>query len=119
LSVKDTTKVSWSVSIPAVFHTSFWFIPDEVTTCVIWAIAGGGISLLVGYDADQQQFFLEDHLSRRVLVQYQVSVEDRICIGVCQTAADRRLFIGKMGGDVESASASFTPAGAYTSLRLY
>jgi len=102
-----------------VFHISFWFIQDEVTTCVIWAIAGDGISLLVGYDASEEEFFLEDHLSRRVIVPYQVGVQDRICIGVSQTAADRRLFIGKMGGDVESASASFTPAGAYTSLRLY
>jgi hypothetical protein len=32
LLVKDTTKVSWGVSIPAVFHVSFWFIPTEITT---------------------------------------------------------------------------------------
>ena len=119
VTVKDTTRVSWAVSIPTVFHTSFWFIPDEVTTSIIWTVTGSGISLSVGYDAAEQEFFLEDHLSRRVIVPYPVVVEDRICIGVCQTATDRRLFIGKMGGDVESASASIAAAGAYTSLRLY
>jgi hypothetical protein len=119
VAVKDTTRVSWAVSIPTVFHTSFWFIPDEVTTSIIWTVTGSGISLSVGYDAAEQEFFLEDHLSRRVIVPYAVAVEDRVCIGVCQTATDRRLFIGKMGGDVESASASIAAAGAYTSLRLY
>ena len=119
VTVKDTTRVSWAVSIPTVFHTSFWFIPDEVTTSIIWTVAGSGISLSVGFDATEQEFFLEDQLSRRVIVPYTVAVDDRICIGVCQTATERRLFIGKMGGDVESASASYAAAGAYTSLRLY
>jgi hypothetical protein len=44
---------------------------------------------------------------------------DRICIGVCQTASERRLFVGRMGGDVESASAALAPIGSFTSLRLY
>ncbi|MCS6766643.1 MAG: phage tail protein [Candidatus Protistobacter heckmanni] len=119
VAVQDTTRVSWAVSIPAVFHTSFWFIPAKLTTCVIWTAAGSGIALLVGYDADQQAFFLEDHLSRRVIVPHPVSAQDRICIGVCQTASERRLFVGRMGDDVHSASAPLTPAGVYTSLRLY
>ena len=119
LAVKDTTRVSWSVSIPAVFHTSFWFIPDQVTTCVIWTAVGSGISLLVGYDANRQEFFLEDQLSRCVTVTYPVALGDRLCIGICQTATDRRLFIGKMGGEVEAGSALIPAAGIYTSLRLY
>ncbi len=124
LHVKDTTRASWAVDIPAVFHTTFWFIPLEVTTCVLWSLtaASTGAALQVGYDASAQAFFLEDHLSRRVTVPCQVSAQDRICIGVCQATTDRRLFIGRMGGVVRSASAPIAPitsAGPYTRLRLY
>ena len=119
LMVKDTTRVAWSVSIPEVFHTSFWFSPSEITTCVIWAATGSSGQLLVGYDASNGSFFLEDHLARRVSVAFSVSITDRICLGVCQTASERRLFAGRMGGDVDSASAAIAPVGTFTSLRLY
>ena len=119
LMVKDTTRVAWSVSIPDVFHTSFWFAPSEITTCVIWAATGSSGQLLVGYDASTASFFLEDHLARRVSVAFSVSITDRICLGVCQTASERRLFAGRMGGDIDSASAAIAPVGTFTSLRLY
>ena len=119
LMVKDTTRVAWSVSIPDVFHTSFWFAPSEITTCVIWAATGSSGQLLVGYDASNASFFLEDHLARRVSVAFSVSITDRICLGVCQTASERRLFAGRMGGDIDSASAAIAPVGTFTSLRLY
>ena len=119
LMVKDTTRVAWSVSIPDVFHTSFWFAPSEITTCVIWAATGSSGQLLVGYDASTASFFLEDHLARRVSVSFSVSITDRICLGVCQTASERRLFAGRMGGDIDSASAAIAPVGTFTSLRLY
>ena len=119
LMVKDTTRVAWSVSIPDVFHTSFWFAPSEITTCVIWAATGSSGQLLVGYDASIGSFFLEDHLARRVIVAFSVSITDRICLGVCQTASERRLFAGRMGGDIDSASAAIAPVGTFTSLRLY
>ena len=119
LMVKDTTRVAWSVSIPEVFHTSFWFSPSEITTCVIWAATGSSGQLLVGYDASNASFFLEDHLARRVSVAFSVSITDRICLGVCQTASERRLFAGRMGGDIDSASAAIAPVGTFTSLRLY
>jgi hypothetical protein len=117
--VKDTTKVSWGVSIPGVFHVSFWFIPNQITTSVIWTAMGSGVSLLVGYDSVAGTFFLEDQLCNRVVVPYPVTVADRICIGVCQTATERRLFIGKMGGEVQSASKPFTPTAGYSVLKLY
>ena len=117
--IKDTTKVSWGVHIPGVFHVSFWFIPNQVTTSVIWSASGTGVSLCVGYDAANQVFFLEDHLFNRIQVPYPVNASDRICVGVCQTATERRLFIGKMGGDVQSASSAMTPTAGYTALKLY
>lgn len=86
---------------------------------MIWAAFGPAGSLLVGYDATTSAFFLEDQLSRRVSVPFGVSVTDRLCIGVCQTATERRLFVGRMGGDVESASSALAPIGVFTSLRLY
>jgi len=117
--VKDTTKVSWGVSIPGVFHVSFWFIPNQITTSVMWAATGSGVSLLVGYDSVAGAFFLEDQLFNRVVVPYFVNVADRICIGVCQTATERRLFVGKMGGEVQSASKPLAPTSGYSSLKLY
>ena len=117
--VKDTTKVSWGVSIPGVFHVSFWFIPNQITTSVIWTATGAGVSLLVGYDSVAGNFFLEDQLFNRVVVPYPVNVADRICIGVCQTATERRLFIGKMGGEVQSASQPLAPTAGYSTLKLY
>ena len=117
--VKDTTKVSWGVSIPGVFHVSFWFIPNQITTSVIWTATGAGVSLLVGYDSVAGTFFLEDQLFNRVVVAYPVNVADRICIGVCQTATERRLFIGKMGGEVQSASQPLAPTAGYSTLKLY
>ena len=117
--VKDTTKVSWGVSIPGVFHVSFWFIPNQITTSVIWTATGTGASLLVGYDSVAGAFFLEDQLFNRVVVAYPVNVADRICIGVCQTATERRLFIGKMGGEVQSASKPLAPTAGYSVLKLY
>jgi predicted phage tail protein len=119
LMVKDTTRVAWGVNIPEVFHTSFWFAPSEITTCVIWAATGSSGQLLVGYDSTNGSFFLEDHLARRVNVAFSVSITDRICLGVCQTATERRLFAGRMGGDIDSASAAIAPIGTFTSLRLY
>jgi predicted phage tail protein len=121
--VKDTTKVSWGVSIPGVFHVSFWFIPNQITTSVIWTATGGvggaGVSLMVGYDSVAGTFFLEDQLFNRVVVAYPVNVADRICIGVCQTGTERRLFIGKMGGEVQSASQPLAPTAGYSILKLY
>jgi predicted phage tail protein len=117
--VKDTTKVSWGVSIPGVFHVSFWFIPNQITTSVIWTATGAGVSLLVGYDSVAGTFFLEDQLFNRVVVPYPVNVADRICIGVCQTATERRLFVGKMGGEVQSASKPLAPTSGYSTLKLY
>ncbi len=119
LMVKDTTRVAWGVNIPEVFHTSFWFAPSEITTCVIWAATGSSGQLLVGYDSTNGSFFLEDHLARRVSLAFSLSITDRICLGVCQTATERRLFAGRMGGDIDSASAAIAPIGTFTSLRLY
>lgn len=119
LMVKDTTQVAWTVNMPQVFHTSFWFIPQEVTTCVIWKATGPVGALLLGYDAQTQDFFLEDHLFRRVTLAFGLEASDRICLGVCQTSTERRLFAAGMGGGVQSASAGFEPVGAFSSLRLY
>ena len=117
--VKDTTRVSWAVSIPGIFHVSFWFIPNQITTSVIWTASGSGVSLLVGFDAVASSFFLEDQLFNRIVVPYPVNVSDRICLGVCQTATERRLFVGKMGGEVQSASKALAPTAGYTALKLY
>ena len=117
--VKDTTKVSWGVSIPGVFHASFWYIPAQITTCVIWSATGVNASLQVGYDSVASAFFLEDALFNRVVVPYVISPNDRVCIGVCQTASERRLFVARMGADMQSAVALLPPANGYSSLKLY
>lgn len=76
-------------------------------------------SLLVGYDAAIGAFFLEDHLSQCINVALAIEASDRLCIGVCQTSTDRRLFVGRMGGEVESAMQALAPVGVLTTVRLY
>ena len=110
---------SWSVTIPAAFHTSFWFTPSHVTTCVIWRAIGPDGLLLVGYDAGVGIFFLEDHLSRQVAVSFAIIAGGPICLGVCQTTSERRLFVSRLGGNVESGSAALAPVGQLTSLQLF
>ena len=117
--IKDTTKVSWGVSIPGMFHASFWYIPAQITTCVIWSATGANASLRVGYDSVASAFFLEDALFNRVVVPYAISPNDRVCIGVCQTSSERRLFVAKMGADMQSAVSPLLPASGYSALKLY
>ncbi len=119
LMVKDITRAAWNVTIPAVFHTSFWFVPSHVTTCVIWRAIGPDGFLLVGYDASTSMFFLEDHLSRQITVLFAIEAENQICLGVCQTSSERRLFVARLGGDVESGSMALAPVGQLTNLQLY
>jgi hypothetical protein len=119
VNVTDVTKVSWTVTVPSVFSTYFWFIPNSVETSVIWSAEGSGIGLAVGYDALAEEFFLEDHLGQVVSVPFVIAADDRIFIGISQSTTDRRLYIGKMGGSNASQSESFASAGSYTSLRLY
>ena len=51
LLVKDTTRVSWAVSIPGIFHVSFWFIPNQITTSVIWSSTHHKIGHVDQFDA--------------------------------------------------------------------
>jgi predicted phage tail protein len=120
LKVVDTTQVAWSVAIPETFHTSFWYIPDQVTTCIAWRATGSaGAILQVGFDAQKSRFFLEDGLGDEIVVPFAFAAGERLCIGICQTSTHRRLFVGAMGGEIHSAQAELPPQGGYTSLRLY
>jgi hypothetical protein len=64
-------------------------------------------------------FFLEDHLSRQLTVLFAIEAENQICLGVCQTSSERRLFVARLGGDVESGSMALAPVGQLTNLQLY
>jgi hypothetical protein len=120
LKVVDTTQVAWAVSIPQTFHTSFWYIPDQVTTCLVWrALGATGALLQVGFDAQKSRFFLEDGIGNEVVVPFSFAIGERLCIGICQTTNHRRLFIGSMGGEIQSVQAELPPQGSYSSLRLY
>jgi predicted phage tail protein len=117
--IKDTTEVAWSVAIPAQFNTSFWFVPDEVTTSVVWSVLGSGIALRVIYDHLRSELMLEDHLYQRVVVPLEFVAGDFLCVGVCQTEVDRRLFVGGMNHSVIGASEPLAAAGPYTSVQLH
>jgi predicted phage tail protein len=120
--IADTSTLAWNVNIPAVFNTTFWFVPDQVTTSVIWraaGAAGSGIELRVVYDHVRGELLLEDHLFRRVVVPLTFAAGDFLCVGVCQTEAERRLFVGGMNHAVVGAREPLVPVGPYTSVQLH
>ena len=119
LLLKDTTHVSWQVKVPAEFHTIFWYSATEVTTCTIWRLASARYWLVLGYDHQLRRFFLEDSLGRTLYIEHSVNVTRQVCVGICQTAKARSLFIGEMGASTKATHGDFKALGAFETLALY
>ena len=118
--VTDTSRLSWAAALPEQFHVSFWFIPKQVSTCVMWrASQDSGALLQVGYDAERAVFFLEDERYEGVQLSYPINARDRVCIAVSQSAKERVLFVGKMGAEALSGAAPLAPVGGYSTVSLY
>lgn len=119
--INDFARLNWSLTIPAVFNTTFWAIPQEVSlNRVFWsALTAAGLQLTLGYDAPSSSFYLEDTLGNSISVPFVIAPLDRILLGVVQTATTRRLYVGKFNGTSAVASSVLAPIGILTSIRLH
>ncbi|MDR9847010.1 TipJ family phage tail tip protein [Herbaspirillum huttiense] len=120
IMVTDLTQISWAMTVPPLFSVVFWIVPKEVTDCTFWSARDGQKSLTVGYSARRKAFYLEDQLSRQVVVPFEFAANDRICVGVCQAQNTRKLFIGRMG-DTQPvmATGQLDQQGAYSKVAFY
>lgn len=120
IMVSDLTQISWNINVPFLFSTVFWITPQEVNDCTYWSVRGDGTSLTLGYSAPRRAFYLEDQLRRQVVVPFEFTVNDRICIGICQAMNQRKLFVGRMGDDTPvMAAAAYDQQGAYSKVAFY
>lgn len=119
--LNDFSRLNWTINIPSVFSTTFWVIPKSLAgNKVYWAaVTASGLELMVGHDASTGLFYLEDTLGQKITVNQSVSLDDRVLIGVSQTATSRSLMVGNLGVGTNSATSSYAPLGAFTSLRLH
>lgn len=119
--LKDTTFVSWPVSIPATFSKHFWIIPDEVTDAIYWTITGAaGIKLSIRYSVRDACFYLEDNLLRKNKIAFALAPGQKLMLAVCQTNASRRFFLGTLDKTVAlQHEMPFAPLGNFTVARLY
>ena len=125
VALVDTSRLAWGVELPAVFNVTFWYVPEQVTTCVIWQAArtdistGKAISLCVVYDATRRELMLEDHTFERLVLPLSFDAGEHLCIGVSQSESQRRLMVGGMNHTVASLAADFAPVGAMSSVQLH
>lgn len=100
LYVQDTTFVNWSIAVPKVFRKVFWLIPKQVNDAVYWTASGAGKQLQLKYNLAEKAFALEDEMTRKVTLPFEIFEEDRLFVAIVQTATERKLFVGRMNDGV-------------------
>lgn len=118
--ISDFTSLSWNVSIPSVFNTTFWAIPQTVSGKSVYWVArkSDGAELVLSYDASISSFVLEDSYLNKITLPYSIAPQDRLLIGIVQTATARKLYVGKLNGTSASATANQTPLGPYAVMKV-
>jgi predicted phage tail protein len=119
--IGDFTTLDWNLAVPAQFNTTLWAIPQVIGgNQVYWSgVTATGLKLIAGHDAINNWFYLEDTLGQKITVPYAVSVNDRVLIGIVQTATTRRLYVGALAQASANNSAAFVPIGALTKISLH
>lgn len=119
--IGDFARLNWNIAIPSTFSKTFWAIPKTITGNQVYlsASTASGLNLMVGYDSANGWFYLEDSMGQKITVPYVIAPQDRVLIGVVQTATTRKLYVGKLNGVPASASAAYLPLGAITKVKLH
>ena len=121
----DTSRLAWTLPLPPVFNVTFWYVPQQVTTCVIWQAlgtdvsSGNTISLCVIYDATRQELLLEDQTFERLVLPLGFEIGDHLCIGVSQSESQRQLMVGGMNHALASMAAALPPVGVMSTVQLH
>ncbi len=116
LLLTDVTQLAYDVTIPAVFSFCFWLKKTEVMTdCIILKITGT-YSLVVGYDARLDTFYLTDTKHGQSLTALPRMLErDWVYIGLSQSEKTRLFFLyGLSYGSTASSTADIPPCGEFS-----
>lgn len=123
LRLKPGVVVDWqSLSIPSSFKQSFWLAPkaiDAANDNAIMSWTNGTSKMNLIYAGASSSFKLIGSDGVTVTVPMATAVGDSLAIMVVQTATQRKLFVGKVGGATMSASASAAPIASFVAMRLY
>jgi hypothetical protein len=117
-----TTEISYSISIPSEFNTTFWIRPgakgQDLDVLTLHGTAG---DLMLKYDGDAGVFYLLDSSSNRLNAPVALfEAGDPVLIGIVQTSTTRRLFVGVLKEEaVVSNSVIMGPIGSFTQMNLY
>ncbi|MDT8900078.1 host specificity factor TipJ family phage tail protein [Anaeroselena agilis] len=120
--VHDLTRLSWDVSVPAIFNTVFNVTVTQpvVDNLVFLTLTGDVGYLMAGYDANAGAFYLQDHLGNKNLVTVEFKNTDWLSLGIAQNATTRKLFVFSFStGAAQSSEKAFGPIGSFTAAFLY
>jgi len=119
--ISDFTRLNWNITVPETFSKTFWAIPKSIVGNQVYLSAetASGLHLMVGHDAVNGWFYLEDSMGQKITVPYTIEPEDRVLVGIVQTASERKLHIGRLNDVPASASAAHLPLGPVTKIKLH
>jgi predicted phage tail protein len=115
------TRVNFSVNIPNVFSTSFWFVPDDLTDHfpIVNLQGRDGVFIKIGYAAATQTIYALDNAGRKVSVPANIEAGERYFIGFSQNVNERMIWFGKDDGSWARSSIALPGIGATINYSLY
>lgn len=119
--ITDLTKLSYTVSVHAVFSLCFWLkITSGLPQCTILELIGDN-TLYVGYDEITKKIYLRDTVNAQSLeLSPTFSERDWLFIGISQSSDTRAFFVYTFSYDkTVTCSDSVPSCGPFTSLYLY
>lgn len=123
LDVKDKTRASWAVSVPATFSLTFDFRPDQVNTsddCALVKLAGPAYSLLLIFDRLTGTFALVDAFGQRLEIALPLELGDNLAFAISQSSTQRSLYgATRRYPTPVVAQGDFAPLGTFSTLALH
>lgn len=119
--ITDTTQLSYDVSIPELFSLEFWVKKKALLHDCIILVLRGSHTLYVGYDTNQEAFYLRDDVHPDILtVSIKTLDRDWLFIGISQTIHNRSFFIYGLSYDAIGENFGMVaPCGSFTQLYCY
>lgn len=120
VSLQQSTLLDWDVETPETFSLSFWVTPKDLDSGdTIWsALFASGERMVCGFDKENSKIYLE-HGEEVIAVDVHLAVNDKVHIGIVQTATERRLYVGVVNGESAYAIGDFAPVGKIMNVGLH
>lgn len=119
--IGDLTKLSWPVSIPAVFHLAFFMrLKTKLEYDAVFMTFVGQNKLFLGYDYIKDVFYIEDNAGRRNEVRQDHRSRDYLAVAIVQTPTQRSLYVSSFATQSAGQSTeNYAAAGGYTAVYCY